>query len=57
MDVRSEFIEVETGKCLDALEKRPQLAAALLSRRNACSGQRAVSARHYDADRPSVACV
>ena len=29
-DVAGEFVEVETGKGADALERRPQLAAALL---------------------------
>jgi len=34
LEVTGEFIEVETGKGADALEKRPQLAAALRGIRN-----------------------
>lgn len=33
--VRSEFVEIETGKGADALERRPQLAAALEAARKA----------------------
>jgi DNA invertase Pin-like site-specific DNA recombinase len=34
-DVHAAFIEIETGKGADALERRPQLAAALLAARKA----------------------
>jgi DNA invertase Pin-like site-specific DNA recombinase len=35
LDVQQTFIEVETGKGADALDRRPQLAAALLAARKA----------------------
>ena len=38
MTVIGEFVEIETGKGADALERRPQLAAALkAARTNKCS--------------------
>ena len=38
IEIATEFVEVETGKGADALERRPQLAAALeLARKFKCS--------------------
>jgi DNA invertase Pin-like site-specific DNA recombinase len=39
LEVAGEFIEVETGKGADALDKRPQLAAALRRAVAACRGR------------------
>jgi DNA invertase Pin-like site-specific DNA recombinase len=38
MDIIAEFVEIETGKGADALDRRPQLAAALkLARKHKCA--------------------
>ena len=50
----AEFIEIETGKGADALERRPQLAAALAAGRAKKSTQRA---RHSHRPRRTMACV
>jgi len=44
MQIAAEYVDIETGKGADALDRRPQLAAALAAAKKAkCSPRRAVA--------------